>query len=496
VSSRNAGGPRLTHNSLVALSGRLGAIAFSLLLAFGLFRALGADRYGAWSLLAAILTAVTVVDFGLPAAVEREVAAHRAAGRSQAAGRVIVAGVAIVALVAAIGQITVLLLPVTPGPVWAEAWDGARLLPTAFSLGLAGLVVGAGLTGIQRFAAFHACRTAGLAVGTVGTVTMAFLGVTRLDALVAIYALGSVVSLAACVVALRRAWRELPLGRTDGASIGGLLHFGGALQAASLAPMLADYVFRVLVGGWFGPASAGLYDLAARVSIGLRSLSGALVSALVPHAVGLFATTATAEIESLHRRAVAVVAFLMLPATAAGIFIAPRLAHLVTSDGGAATTLAAAIVGMLTAHLVAAIVAPGLLMARAARRPWPEAAASAIGAVFGLAVAAIGPTMPVAAAGLWAVQSGAHAAAWLWLARTLPFRGLASRAVWAVAAAAAMSLVLASGLDYLLDATRRPPTGGFVGLVALCATFASAAIAADLIPPEIGRHVPQLRRRT
>lgn len=497
MTSTDTGGPRLARNSMVSLAGRLAGITLSLALAFGLFRALGAERYGAWSLLAAILTAITVVDFGLPAAVEREVAAHRAAGRPDAAGRVVVAALLLIVGVTAVAQSALAAVPVAPSALWAEAWRAAPWLPAAFALGLVGLVIGAGLTGAQHFVAFHAWRVAGLAVGTAGTIAMAVLGETRLERLVVSYALGSVVTIVGCVVSLRRAWPQLPLTSTNAAAVRTLLHFGGALQAASLAPLVADYAFRVLTGRWFGPASTGLYDLAARVSIGFRSLAGSLVTALVPHAVQLWTSGGSAAIEGLHRRTVAVIAFLMLPATAAGVFVAPRVARLVVPGGtGSADTFATTVVVMLVAHLASTIVVPGLLLARAARRPWPEAVGSALGAGAGLAAASLAPTLATAAGVLWLTQAIALAAAWIWLARSLPYSGLVSRTVWGTAALAAAALAIATGLDYVVGSTRLTALGGVAGLLALVVTFAAGAVTADLIPPEIGRYLPRRGRRT
>ena len=88
----------LARNTAAIFAGRLAAIALGVALATVLFRGLGAERYGIWSLLTLITGYSTLIDFGLSSAVERRVATLTAAGDG---GRVPATIVTTLALIAA-----------------------------------------------------------------------------------------------------------------------------------------------------------------------------------------------------------------------------------------------------------------------------------------------------------------------------------------------------------------------------------------------------------
>lgn len=484
---------RLATNSAYALAGRLAVIALALILAVGLFRLLGEALYGAWTLLAVIVTSATVLDLGLAGAVEREVAASQVRGDPARAGAVVVAALALVAAMVIVAQSAVILWPAPTGDLADVVWPGVRILPVAFGLMLAALVLGGALTGLQRFGACHAWRVAGLTLGTAATLSLAALGVTRLDALLAAYGGGALVAALASLIALRRVWPAVPLlVRPDRASTFDLLNLGGALQAASLGPLVADYVFRLVVGRRFGAAGIGVYDLASRVSISLRSLVGALMSALVPHAVSLFESSSRAALRALHQRAVEIAAFLIVPGTCALVLFADDMAAVLVRADQDPAALGAAIRVLAVAHAATSLVVPGLLLARSARRPWPEAAGAIGGGVVGLAAAAVVPTSTLAAGVLWAAHAAGLGLAWTYLARSLEFPAILNRRVLGVmlnsTVGTIVALSVADGIAWSAPGLERALAGIAAGGIA----FAALAPVLGIVPPEV---VEWARRR-
>jgi O-antigen/teichoic acid export membrane protein len=481
----NAPTPRgalVVRDSTVALVSRLAAICLSLLLAVGLLRLLGESLYGAWSLLAVVLTATSVLDFGLPGAVERQVAESAARGEPARAGDCVTSALWLIIGAVVIAEAGLLAWRPSASGLTGNAWAAAIYVPPAFGVALVSLVFGAALTGLKRFTAFHGWRLAGLVVSTAATLWLAAADITRLELLVVAYASGSVVALLGCWLSLRQAWPEMTYGRPQRTALSALLNVGGALQAASLAPLLADYAFRVLVATRFGAASAGIYDIAARVAIVVRSLAGAITSAIVPHSVALLDAADAERVGRLHRSSVGALALLAMPATALVLGLAGGIGNALAGPAHA-VDLQQAIVYLLLAHLLASMSLPGLMVARAARRPWPEAAAAVFGAVAGLAGAAIWLSLPLAAAWLWATHTAALGCAWWWISRRLPVWDIDVGHLARVGASSALALLVGAALHYAL--------AGFWGLVAGVtagtATFVALVAIADLVPLELRR---------
>ncbi len=491
MTSAQPPGNRLVLDSTVALAGRLAAIGLSLLLAVGLLRLLGQSLYGAWSLLAVVLTAASVVDFGLPGAVERKVAESWERNDPAGASRSLSGAILLLIGATLLSEGLILMWPATGSPLFESVRPGLRLLPAAFSAGLASMVVGAALTGLRHFAAYHAWRTIGLGLGTAATLAVAAYGVTRLDLLVLAYAAGSVVTLAGCLHRLRTIWPHVRLAWPHRDAVAHLASFGGALQSASLAPLIADYAFRLLVAGRFGAASVGIYDIAARVGIVVRSLAGALSSTLVPHSVAMLEGVDRDGVKRLHHTAVIAIALFTLPSTAFVLQMSGDISAALIHTAADARDLQGAAAGLLVAHLAASLVVPGLMLARAARRPWAEAAGATSGGLLGLAGILFLPSLPLAAAWLWSAHALAMAAALWWNARTIHIGSVWSRPLAAIVALWMLSLALGGGLHYLLGNWLGLP-GRMSAAAAGFASFVALVLAMGLVPAELRRAVRAL----
>lgn len=474
----------LIRGSVAAVAGRIAAIAISLAQAVGLLRLLGPDLYGVWSLMAAVLTATAVLDFGLPGAVERQVARSHARRDPAAAGRAVAAAALAIVAGAAVVQLILLFWAFAVADRAAMAAEGLAVLPAAFTVGLLALVPGAAVTALGRFGTFHAWRTLGLTVGAGLTLALASIGVRRMAPLVIAHAAGSLLTGIGCWLAARRAWPDLAPALPGRTELVELARLGGGLQTASLAPLAADYGFRILVTTRFGVSAAGVYDLAARMSIVVRSLAGALSSVLVPHSVALLEAADRERVARLHARAVSLILLFAVPLTIALLAAATPLSSAIAPSAG--SELRATLWPLLLAHLLACAALPALMIGRAAGQPVAEATAAVGGAVLGLAGAALAPTPALAAATLWGAHAVAIVAAWQWLSRTLPTRHIDGRYLANVAAAAALASAVGAGLHYVAHGTGLERAGTVAGWALGFATFAAVAIRRQLFPRELG----------
>lgn len=436
----------LASNASANLAGRLASIVLSLVVSTLLFRMLGTRDYGQWSLLVSVAGCSILFDFGLGAAIERRVAVAWVARDGQA-----VATTVTTALTGVLAVLTVLQGIVGLGVIWlGQASDSAEntlrglaVLPSCTAMTAAGLVTGSGLTGLQRMREMQASRVTGLAVGSAAAVSVVLAGIRRLDVLLAAYCAGGVVSawlqwraLARHVPALRFGPAWDPVAWRD------MLRFGSVLQVATMVPPLAEYAFRLLLGARFGLEFAGIYDLAGRAAMMLRSLAGSLFTAMVPFGVHTLTLDGRAGATRLLRVAVKYTAVFMLPASALLLAQSGTLVDLwLGSASGAAEVLAGFRV-MLAAHALGAIAVPMAMIGRAAGRPSLEAGFTAGGFAGALMAAAAAPSWVLAFLAFWGVPALAGMLLWVALARAVGVRfesafdliivAALTAAVWAV----------------------------------------------------------------
>ncbi len=349
----------LARNAVVNLGGRLAAIVLALLVSTVLFRQLGAADYGVWSLLVVVAGYSMLFDFGLAAAVERTVAALWVGRDEPGISRVLSTALTVLVLGLAALQVLVGAWFLSRRSwQWPEgALDrGLMVLPLCMAMTASALVVGAGLAGLQRMAALQAWRVSGLALGLAAVLSAVLLGVRRMDVLLIAYCAGGIVTAILQWRALRELTPGLVLGPgLNGGAVNDLLRFGGVLQVATMVPPVAEYGFRVLIGARFGLELVGVYDLAGRAAIVLRSLAGALFSAMVPFGVQTLAERGTEGVERLIRLTVKYTALFVFPATVLAWSQADLLVSLWLGDGSAAGQVRTGFRILLAVHAVGSL---------------------------------------------------------------------------------------------------------------------------------------------
>lgn len=416
----------LASNASAVLAGRLVSIGLGVVLATILFQALGPQQYGAWSLLTLISGYSTLVDFGLSSAIERRVAALTARDAAALIPGTIATTVLLVGtltLVAEIVVVTLLALPLGQR-VDAELRGALLVLPVCSGVSLASLALGAVLAGQQRMRVLHLWRTLGVAVGTLAVVMAAVSAVKSLDVLLVLYTAGSVVTLALVWRSVRASVPRMRFGlRWDRDALGDLLSYGGVVQGATMVPPVAEYIFRLVVGGRFGFEFAGVYDLGARAAIVPRSIAGALFSAMVPFAVQTEQQHGDAGVARLLRTTSRHVALFILPATAVLLaFSAPLIRlWLGNSDTPLIDDVRRCFEIVLVAHALGALAVPAAMVGRALRRPHPEALATGVAFASAALAAQFVPSFEMAAGLLWFLPAAGGFAVWLWLSRVMPY---------------------------------------------------------------------------
>ena len=442
----------LAQNTIANLAGRLGAIALSLLVSTVLFRTMGASRYGLWSLLVSIAGYSMLLDFGLATAIERRVAAQWVVGDGAGVARTLTSSITGVGVVLAVVQVLVLAGVSWPGvELSRDVFQGLAVLPACTAMTAAGLVMGAGLSGLQRMADLHVWRLLGFVVGAVAVLGAARAGVARLDVLLPLYCCGGLVAAAFQWRSVRKR-TAAPRFRFcwDGPTFRELLSFGSVLQLATTVPPLAEYAFRMIVGARFGLEYAGIYDLAARAAIVLRSLAGALFAAMVPFGVQTLALRGAEGAGRLVRLAVKYSALFVLPGTAVLLALSDDLMRIWLGGAPERPLVLAGFQAILLAHAVGAIGAPIAMLGRVHSRPVAEAAFTIGSFALSVLAAKFAPTWLWAFAAFWAFPALAGLLLWGFIGRVVGIRfesgrdllltSLLAAATWGVARAAQSAL--------------------------------------------------------
>jgi len=404
---------RFIANVLASGAGRVAAILLALVLATVLVHTLGPARYGVWSFFFVLIGYASLFDFGLSVAVERAVARAHAAHDTADVGRTVSLALTLAFALSVVLQTIVLLVPALSGLARAtfddagaagDVRDCLRVLPLCLFFSNAGAAAGGALSGIQRQASLQALRTGVGGLTTLAVALLAAGGMTRLDMLLTVYAAGLFVTGA---LAWRQVRRHLVVDQVgaehqgadvaaprltpftvDRARLREFVRVAGAVQVSTLALQVGDQGLRWLLGARFGAETMGAYDLAARAGVALRSLSGALVAAMVPFGAGRAAAIGDASLAQLQQLAVKYVALFILAGTAAALAQSHAIVALWLGSIPTLPLVLALFQVLLIAHGLMALAGPAAAIGRATGRAAPEAIVLVLANSLGLALAA------------------------------------------------------------------------------------------------------------
>lgn len=489
---------RLLNNASVALGGRMVAIVVSATVATILFRVLGPQRYGQWSLLTLLAGYSTLIDFGLSSAVERRVARLVATSAEDLIPPTLNTSLTALFGIVAVAQVAVFVLLALPSMASVEPGTRRALLalPICSGLTLASLSAGAVLAGQQRMLALHGWRTAGLVGGSAAVVAAVIMGTTHLDVLLLLYTAGSVLTFGLVWSSIRRSVPALRLRvQWDRATVRDLFWFGGVIQIATMVPPLAEYAFRLMISARFGVAYSGVYDLAARAAIFPRSLAGSLFSTMIPFAVQVDGRLGKAGIRPLVRSTVRHASLFILPTTAILVTFSHPLVQLWLGQGELQAEVRQSFEFLLIAHALGSVAVPAAMVGRALGRPAPEAVFTSVAFVSAVVLSRFVASPAMATALLWGLPAAGGFACWMVLNRRVglgfvhPFDAVSTLAATAVTLAAARALLPASDASPIAVLVR-------LAMAGLVAVVASALIELVVRKRRIAGAVPLSENRT
>jgi len=489
---------RLIRATLWHAAGRVAAGLLGVGTAVYGFHALGAERYGLLTLVAALQVAFGLVEFGLRTSGTMAAADEGARGDARAVREVLGAATLLHLAAGVVVAVPFLLLA---DPLAVRLLEGAsadpalraeaatllRIMAAALVLGNAASGWTSVLVGLQRTGAVAAAMAAGAAVQWAGTVAGVLLG-WGAPALGAGFAAGLVVRSAVEAVAAGRALPGVSLlpWHATGAALRRVGGLGRHLQAARVADAFVFQWDRVLVGQVLGAAAGGVYHLAADFVAKVREAPLLLASGVLPAATEVRDADGGAAIRNLYLRGTkytAAAALLLLAFAAAA---APEVVRLLGGPVAAAGAAAMAILfaGATANVLVGVGTQVGLVLGQAglqARAAGITAALSlvlvpsALAAGLGLAGAAAGTAVALLAGPLWYLRP-LHAALGVPAAEVLR-RAVLPALLPAAGVAAAVLLLHRGPLSAALeDAGRVRLLAILAGEAALLGTAYAAAL--------------------
>ena len=442
---------RLVGNTLATFSGRIVSALLALVLSTLLFRWLGPSLYGLWSFFFVLLSYSSVVDLGISTTIERFVARSKFEGDRQAIENSLNLCVTFAVFLSVFLEIVLVLLPES---LWRRvSSNDLRMVCNVFPLCLlltnVGTVAGAGLAGVQRMGRLNFIRSAANFIRTLLVVALAAAGVRRLDVLLLAYSAAGSLAAFACWQELEKQigplrFRPLYFRRE---MAGEYLRFGSAVQTATLSYQAGDQLFRLLIGGRYGLAAMGYYDLGARIAFVVRSFAGALLATMVPFGTEKQLGEGPSGISRLHRFSVKYLALFVLPTSAVVLYYSREIIDLWLRGAAGSGAVLAIFRILLLANAVAVLGGPAAMIGRSAGRPQTEAAGTFVGVALGLALAAAAPGL-FASVVLYAIGSfGAAVMIWFRLWRVFGFE---TGTAWDLLRVVAWSLLVV-GLTAVLD---------------------------------------------
>ena len=279
---------RLVRN-LISSYGARGALALSaLLLTPYLFRRLGVDGFGTWSVMFTLTTIFSLLELGPSAATTKYVSQHSAEGRRDKVEETIGASVL---MMAAIGVVAALVLVafgllfdgLAAGGEKDAFRAGMLVLAAAVLIRFPFFAYGAALTGIQRWDLFGASEGAMAVTFSVAAVIAVEAGAGVFGVAVA-YAAGLLVGAALFAILFRRAAPEISMRpRAEQRSrLGSLSRFGSLTLLADAMVFIGLRMDTVLISAIRNAASAAPFAAALKLQSALQSLTLPFLLLLMP----------------------------------------------------------------------------------------------------------------------------------------------------------------------------------------------------------------------
>jgi len=290
-----------------------------------LVRSFGLVNYGLYVLISAVAAYAALLDFGIGAAVTRNVAEADATGDPSLAHQAVSTALVFYTVVGVLVALVMVLVGAFAGEVFHVSAQQASLLRTMLWIAAAfqlfawpASTARYALAGLQRYDLLVGAALLGTALNVVATVYVLATG-SGPAALVALTGVASVVSAGTMVLMV------MPLlgpgvAALSGASytrLVGMLGFGWAVFVVQLSDVLFyQQTDRLILGVLAGAVAVGLYEASAKVNNMVTYLSGLTVSAVMPLASSMDAASRHASLRSLFIRGTKYGAAFVVPVAA------------------------------------------------------------------------------------------------------------------------------------------------------------------------------------
>ncbi|MEU0548416.1 lipopolysaccharide biosynthesis protein [Micromonospora sp. NPDC005979] len=464
-SASDAVDTRITRNTASMLGARVVMALSGLVSVPVVYQTLGSREFGVWIVLSGLLAMAALIDLGLASALVREVARVGSAADRDLVRRLL--GLAL-GWAALLGLLTVGAL----GALWpwltgllrlgdlaGEAWHATLWLILGLVAGAVELPWRAVLEGGQRYGSLAAISAGTAVLGA----TLAILAVRLGGGLVALAASAAATGAMRTLLLAGVAHRQRPdlsprygrLGLREVRRIGG---YGMRVQVSTGAGMVNVELDRLILGGVYGPAVAGDFDLGTRLLNLLRLPPGLALVVLFPAAVARSVDRGAAWSDRFHLTATRYLALFLAPAAAALMVSADPLIRLWLGHQVAWATVN--ILVLTPAYALNLISGATTVVARAEGRPGLETRYVLLSVVLNLALTVpliwlCGPLGVPLSTALAVVFSTGYFLVYFHAATARRLAPLA-RAIWPpVAVAVAAGLVASAAIPYLPDGPGR-----------------------------------------
>jgi O-antigen/teichoic acid export membrane protein len=288
-------GSRLVARNGLLAATQVGLISIGYLVAYRVMGAtVGLDVIGAWSLCLALGSVATLADLGVSDGLARSVAQRAASSDKSTMRRILVTGLLCSAIGPAVG-VTLCYLGLSAGlpllfsdPATREVARSLLVPAMAVSvLNTLGLSCQGVLEGLEKYHLRFAAAAVATTVFVVATI--AFVPRAGVTGVVCAYAAQACTIVFISLVLCLRLTRTSD-GQANHPSIGlarELVKVGLPIRATGLVTVALDPLTRVAVTYFGGATSAGLYEVASRLVLQLRTLIVAGFQAVLPRLVKL-----------------------------------------------------------------------------------------------------------------------------------------------------------------------------------------------------------------
>ncbi len=402
VAERETQPTSLTRNTVWQSIPRLLGYVLSFASAPVIVAGLGLREFGIWALTGALAQYASLIDLGAGISLARYIAAHQddetRCGQYMAIGWLAVAFVALVLTIIALAiasPLSHLVKGISPAHMRVVLLASVVLICSSMLIS----VISAFPVGNRRMVAPNIAISIGAVVNFIASVLSIALG-AKLPGYALANAGAAVISVAVVAGLVVRAEGPLPFARPSLAQARVFLAYSTKNQIVRLMDLVNYQTDKIVIAFTVGPAAAGAYELANRVSIAVRQVGVYATSAIDIELTSVLRKGGLRAVKARYRRYTEIAAIIGFPAVLLAMATAPLLLRAWLHHVPPNSELV--LVALCGAYLIAVSTGVGYGVAIAAGEPGIVAKTSVGTAVANIVLtAALAPIF-----GIWGVLSG------------------------------------------------------------------------------------------